>query len=100
MILFTLDCLWVIQAGVLGIQLHPAKKLLFIKFIEQKLRDEVVEILQTGLVWPAFNTTVTNKPVKRISVLGTSPETGEDNIRPVLGQYMEILKTQKGFIKK
>ena len=43
----------VIRAGVQNIQLHPVKKLLFIKFTEQRLRDEVVERLQTGLAWPA-----------------------------------------------
>ena len=93
-----------IRAGVLDIQLHPVKKLLFIKFTEQKIRDEVVLRLQTGLVWPAFDTTVSgwsmDKPVERIRVLGTSPETGEAEIRKVLGQYGEMLEAQKGFISK
>ena len=35
------------RAGVQDIQLHPVKKLLFIKFTEQQLRDEVVTRLQT-----------------------------------------------------
>ena len=32
----------VVRAGVQDIQLQPVKKLLFIKFAEQQLRDEVV----------------------------------------------------------
>ena len=94
----------VIRAGVQDIQLHPVKKLLFIKFTEQQLRDEVVMRLQAGLMWPAFDTTVTgwsmDKPVERIRVLGTSPETNEGEIRKVLGQYGEILDSQKGYISK
>jgi hypothetical protein len=94
----------VIQAGVQDIQLHPVKKLLFIKFTEQQLRDEVAVRLQAGLVWPAFDTTVTgwsmDKPVERIRVLGTSPETDQAGIRRVMGQYGEILDCQKGFISK
>ena len=64
----------VIRAGVQDIQLHPVKKLLFIKFTEQQLRDEVAVRLQAGLVWPAFDTTVNgwsmDKPVERVRVLG------------------------------
>ena len=79
-------------------------QLLFIKFTEQQLRDEVVTRLQAGLVWPAFDTTVTgwsmDKPLERVRVLGTSPETDEADIRKVLGQYGEILDAQKGYISK
>ena len=94
----------VIRAGVQDIQLHPVKKLLFIKFTEQQLRDEVVTRLQAGLLWPAFNTTVTgwsmDKPVERVRVLGTSPESDEGGIRRVLGQYGEVLDAQKGYISR
>ena len=93
-----------IRAGVLDIQLHPVKKLLFIKFSEQKIRDEVVVRLQSGLVWPAFDTTVSgwsmDKPVERVRVLGTSPETGEAGIRQVMGQYGEMLEVQRGSTSK
>ena len=85
----------VIRAGVQDIQLHPVKKLLFIKFTEQQLRDEISTRLQGGLVWPAFDTIVTgwsmDKPVERVRVLGTSPETTEADMRKILGQYGEIL---------
>ena len=94
----------VIRAAVQDIQLHPVKKLLFIKFTEQHLRDEVVARLQGGLVWPAFDSTVTgwamDKPMERIRVLGTSPETNEAELRQILGQYGEILEAQKGLISK
>ena len=89
----------VIRAGVQDIQLHPVKKLLFIKFTEQQLRDEVAVRLQAGLAWPVFDTTVTgwsmDKPFERVRVLGTSPETDQAGIRKVLGQYGEILDCQK-----
>ena len=94
----------VVRAGIQDIQLHPVKKLLFIKFTEQQLRDEIVMRLQAGLVWPAFDTTVTgwsmDKPVERVRVLGTSPETTEADMRKILGQYGEILDAQKGYISK
>ena len=94
----------VIRAAVQDIQLHPVKKLLFIKFTEQHLRDEVVARLQGGLVWPAFDSTVTgwamDKPMERIRVLGTSPETNEAELRQILGQYGEILEAQKGLISQ
>ena len=60
--------------------------------------------LQAGLAWPAFDTTVTgwsmDKPVERVRVLGTSPETDQAGIKKVLGQYGQILDCQKGFISK
>ena len=66
----------VIRAAVLDIQLHPVKKLLFIKFTDQQIRDELVVRLQAGLHWLAFDATVfgwgMDKPMERIRVLGTS----------------------------
>ena len=63
-----------IRSAVKDVQLHPVKKLLFLKFNEQHIRDEVADRLQAGLVWPAFDTTVSgwamDKPVERIRVLG------------------------------
>ena len=47
-----------VRPAVLDIQLHPVKKLLFVKFIDQLLRDQVVTRLQAGLYWPAFDTAV------------------------------------------
>ena len=41
-----------------------------------------------------------DKPVERVRVLGTSPETDQGGVRKVLGQYGEILDCQKGFISK
>ena len=48
-----------IREAVVDIQLHPVKKLLFLKFADQNIRDEVATRLQAGLVWPTFATTVT-----------------------------------------
>ena len=94
----------VIRSAVLDIQLHPVKKLLFIKFTDQLVRDEIVGRLQAGLNWTAFDTVVTgwsmDKPMERVRVLGTSPETDEAEIRSVLGQYGEIVEAQKGLISR
>ena len=70
---------------------HPVKKLLFVKFNDQSIRDEVVGRLQAGLYWTAFDATVTgwsmDKPIERIRVLGTR-ENGE--IRSYLVTQMEF----------
>ena len=62
-----------IRSAVKDVQLHPVKKLLFLKFTDQLIRDEVATRLQAGLVRPAFDTTVTgwamDKPVERFRVL-------------------------------
>ena len=91
-----------IRAAVKDVQLHPVKKLLFLKFNDLTIRDEVAARLQTGFVWPAFDTTVTgwamDRPVERIRVLGSSPETDEAGLRLVLGQYGDILDAKKGQI--
>ena len=91
-----------IRAAVRDVQLHPVKKLLFMKFTDKSIRDEVAARLQTGLVWPAFDTTVSgwamDKPVERIRVLGASPETDEAGVRSVLEQFGEILEARKGLI--
>ena len=41
----------VIRARVQDIQLHPVKKLLFIKFTEHQLRAEIVTRLQAGYIF-------------------------------------------------
>ena len=91
-----------IRAAVMDIQLHPVKKLLFLKFTDQQIRDEVAARLHAGLLWPAFDTTVTgwgmDKPVERIRVLGASPETDEAGVKLVLGEYGEVLDARKGLI--
>ena len=93
-----------VRAAVLDIQLHPVKKLFFVKFTDQLIRDQVVAKLQAGLNWPAFDTTVSgwsmDRPMERIRVLGTSPETDEVELRKILGQYGEVLEAQKGLISK
>ena len=51
--------------------------------------------IQTGLVRPSFNTTVTgwamDKPVERVRVLGVSPEMDEAGVKSVMGRYGEVL---------
>ena len=70
-------------------------RLLLIKFSDQFVRDEVVGRLQAGLFWTTFDATVTSwsmdKPMERIRVLGTSPETDEAEIRLFLGIMEKLL---------
>ena len=64
-----------IRAAVRDVQLHPVNKLLFMKFTDKSIRDEVAARPQTGLVGLAFTTTVSgwamDRPVERIRVLGS-----------------------------
>ena len=55
-----------IRTAVLDIQLHPVKKLLFIKFTDQLIRDEIVGRLQAGLNWAAFDTVVTGWSIRGV----------------------------------
>ena len=93
-----------IRAAVVDIQLHPVKKLLFLKFYDQTIRDKIATRLQTGIVWPAFATNVTgwgmDKPVERLRVLGVSPETDEKDIRSVLQSYGEIVEAKRDLFPK
>merc|ERR1740137_460827 len=41
-----------------------------------------------------------DKPMERVRVLGTSPETDVTEVRSVLGQYGEIVESQKGLISR
>ena len=41
-----------------------------------------------------------DKPLERVRVIGTSPETNEGDIKKVLGRYGKVLDAQKGYISK
>ena len=81
--------------NVMDNQLRPVK-LIFIKFSDQLVDEvEVVWRMQAGLIWTAFNATVTgwsmDKAIERIRVLGISPETDEAEIRLFLGIMEKLL---------
>ena len=83
-----------IRSAVQDIQLHPVKKLLFLKFTDQGIRDEIATRLHSGLVWPAFATTVygwgMDKPVERLRVSGVSLKLtrwGSDQFWGLVGRF-------------
>ena len=73
-----------IRPAVLDIQLHPVKKLLFIKFTDQLIRDDIVGSFRHCCV-----------SMERVRVLGTSPETDEAEIRLVLANMVRLLMLRK-----
>ena len=90
-----------LRADLEDVQLHPVKKLLFIKFRTILTRDIVAEKLAgDGLEWPAFETKVQgwamDKPIVFVRVLGSSPESSMDDVKGVMSQYGEVLEVRKG----
>ena len=69
------------------VQFHPVKMLLFIRFSEDKYRDEVLARIQSseGLIWSDYRVRIKgyslDAQVKFIRLLGVSPETGEEEIK-------------------
>ena len=83
------------------VQLHPVKMLIFIRFAEDKFRDEVLAKIQAGVVWRDYKVKVKgyslDSKVKFIRLLGVSPETGSAEIKKVfedlgIGNVIEIKK--------
>ena len=91
-----------LRRAVKDVQLHPVKMLIFVKFSEDKFRDQVVaRIRASGVLWKDYGVTVKgyslDAEVKFIRLLGVSPETGEDEIKSVfkevgIGNIIEIKK--------
>lgn len=94
-----------LRADLEDVQLHPVKKNLFIKFRSEISRDTVADMLAgEGLEWPAFETRVQgwamDKPVVFVRVLGASPESRQEDIKGVMGQYGEVIEVRKGQLSK
>ena len=92
-----------LRSAVKDVQFHPVKKLLFMKFSEERWRDAVMNRVQSpgGVKWSGYGVKVKgyslDAQVKFIRVLGVSPETEEDEIRGTfqelgLGEVVEIKK--------
>ena len=76
-----------LRQNVKDVQFHPVKMLLFVKFQEEKFRDDVVKRLQSlqGVYWTEYGVNVRghslDSQVKFIRLLGVSPETTEEDIK-------------------
>ena len=92
-----------LRKGVMDVQFHPVKMLLFIRFSEESLRDATVARLQSaeGVTWSDYRVKVKgyslDAQVKFIRLLGVSPETEVDEIKTTffdlgIGEVMEIKK--------
>ena len=92
-----------LRKEVKDVQFHPVKMLLFIRFSEDKFRDEVLSKIQSaaGQMWSDYRVKVKgyslDAEVKFVRLLGVSPETGEDEIKRSfvdagIGEVMEIKK--------
>ena len=77
--------------------------LIFVRFSEEKLRDEIVTRLQSpaGVVWSDYKVKVKgyslDAKVNTVRLLGVSPETGEGEIKNTfmevgIGEVIEIKK--------
>ena len=95
-----------LRRGVQDVQFHPVKMLIFVRFTDEKLRDEAVARLQSpaGVIWGDYKVKVKgyslDAQVKFVRLLGVSPETGEKEIKETflnigIGEVIEI---KKGFL--
>ena len=99
----------ILRQSVMDVQLHPVKMLLFVKFSDEQIRDEVVLRLQSpqGVIWSGSDYGVKVKgysvdsQIKFIRLLGVSPETSEHEIRKTFNEELgigEVMDIKKGFL--
>ena len=76
-----------LRKSVKDVQLHPVKMLIFIRFSDDKSRDEVVGRIRAGVLWKEYKVRVKeyslDSEVKFIRLLGASPETEACEIKRV-----------------
>ena len=92
-----------LRGGLVDVQLHPVKMMIFIKFKTEEIRDEIVTRLQgmNGVMWTEYGVPVRGHSldvtVKVITVLGASPETTQDEIKAAfveagIGEAVEVTR--------
>ena len=94
------------RSEVKDVQFHPVKMLLFVRFSEDKFRDEVLARIQSteGLIWSDYRVRIKgyslDAQVKFIRLLGVSPETGAEEIKRsfVEAGIGEVLEIKKGVL--
>ena len=95
-----------LRAGLKDVQFHPVKMLLFIKFKDEKLRDETVQRIRSpqGIIWTSYRVKVKgyslDAEVKFVRLLGVNDETGADEIKKTFSDQGigEIVDIKKGFV--
>ena len=95
-----------LRSGLVDVQLHSVKMLLFLKFKTEQIRDEVVLKVQNmnGVMWTEFGVSVRgyslDATVKVITVLGASPETDEEDIKAAFQEagLGEVVEATKGLL--
>ena len=93
-----------LRKSVEDVQFHPVKMIVFIKFKSEEIRDQMVERLQTGVMWTEYGVSVRghslDADVRLIRVLGVSPETSAEDIRNTFNQVGvgEVVDLRKGML--
>ena len=95
-----------LRSGLVDVQLHAVKMLLFLKFKTEQIRDEVVMKVQNvnGVMWTEFGVSVRgyslDATVKVITVLGVSPETDAEEIKSAFQEagVGEVVEATKGLL--
>ena len=95
-----------LRSGLVDVQLHSVKMLLFLKFKTEQIRDEVVMKVQNvnGVMWTEFGVPVRgyslDATVKVITVLGVSPETDAEEIKSAFQEagVGEVVEATKGLL--
>ena len=95
-----------LRAGVKDVQFHPVKMLLFVKFKEERLRDETVQRIKSpqGVIWTSYRVKVKgyslDAEVKFVRLLGVSDEIGADEIKKTFSDQGigEIVEISKGMV--
>ena len=95
-----------IRKAIKDVQLHPVKMLIFIRFTDDKYRDEVVARIRSaaGVTWSAYRVKVKgyslDAQVKFIRLLGVSPETEAPEIVRVIKDVGigEVIEIKKGYL--
>ena len=95
-----------LRSGVVDVQLHPVKMMLFIKFKTENSRDEVVTRLQAtnGLMWTEYGVKVRGHSldgtVRIITVYGASPETTEQEVKAAFVEtgIGEVIEASRGLL--
>ena len=95
----------VLRRAVRDVQLHPVKMLIFIRFSEDKFRDEVVERIEAGIPWKDYQVMVKwyslDSEVIFIRLLGAIPETEASEINKGVsgvGYWRCLGNQKKGFL--
>ena len=94
-----------LRKAVKDVQLHPVKMLIFVRFSEDKYRDQVAaKIRNNDISWKEYGVKIKgyslDAEVKFVRLLGVSPETEAEEIRRVFKEVGigDIIELRKGLL--